>query len=237
MFDGIGTTRDPEAAQRSALATLIASLIVGGGVAFTLGVGAWTAREMLVKPAVDDTPITMVELDEPDVAVAPPPVEAPRLGGGQQAQQGEPDAAPAPDEPVEPTELDDAPSTEMADSETRGERDGTGDAETTIDAPVGQGRPDGNPGGTGNGPPIEVVHRSEVTLRRMIEPEFPNDAEASQACRVSVDIGEGGRAAAIRITDCDAPYAREARRAIEKWRWYGRDAGKRTTYRVVFEGR
>ncbi|MEZ4319794.1 MAG: hypothetical protein R3F61_19930 [Myxococcota bacterium] len=238
MFDTIGTRRDPEAHRRQALATLIASLLVGGGTAFTLALGAWTAHEVLAPPPVDDTPLVLLEIEPEDLEVEPPPIAPPRLGGGQEAQQGSPDAAPEPDEPQEVQELDPTPvDTPVTDAVNRGVDGGTGDAETDIDAPPGPGTASGVPGGTGQYDARPVIHRSEVELRRQVMPEFPDGVSEGQACRVSIDIDAEGRPEAIHVSECDAPYALEAKRAIERWRWYRPGRGVRTLYRVVFEPR
>jgi hypothetical protein len=234
MFDTIGTPTDPEAGRRQALASLLAGLLVGAGGTFVLAVGAWTAREVLAEPPVDTAPIAMVELDEPQLDVAPPPV---RKGGGSDARRGSEDVAPEPI-PVEvPVELKRVSDTPVRDAAVAGTTDGTGDDDTTVDAPRGSGRPDGTLGGTGTGSPITHVHRSEVTLLRQAQPDFPRGMEHGDACRVTVDIGEKGRPERIAITGCAAPFEAETRAAIERWRWARTDSGKRTTYRVVFRAR
>ncbi len=238
MFDTIGTSTDPEARRRQALASLLAGLFVGAGTAFVVAVGAWTAHEVLSEPPVDDGPIALVELDEPELDVAPPPVPAPpRLGGGSDARRGSEDVAPEPDTPVEPTELTHEPDTSMADTEQAGEADGTGDDDTTVDAPPGPGTLDGTLGGSGEAGPVTYVHRSEVTLLRRAQPDYPRGIAHGDSCKVTIDIGDKGRPERIQINGCAKPFAAEARAAIERWKWARGDAGKRTSYRVVFKPR
>ena len=238
MFDTIGIQSDPEARRRQAIASLLAGLVVGAGAAFVVGFGAWTAHEVLSEPPVDNAPITLVELEEPVLDVAAPPVPAPpRLGGGSEARQGSEDAAPEPDA-SEPTELSPIPvDTPLVDADLLGERDGTGDDDTTVDAPPGPGTADGVLGGHGDSTGPTYVHRSEVTLLRQAQPDFPRGMEHGDSCRVTVDIGERGRPRSIRIEGCAAPYEAETRAAIQRWRWARGDAGKRTSYRVVFKAR
>ncbi len=232
MFDGIGKSLDPEIRRRRLQASVLAALLVGGA----LGTLTMRIAETVVQAPipVQDDDLVMVQLDEIELDVEPPPPMAPKLGGGQQAQQGTPDVEPVPDTPPEARELEKFVDKPMVDAERRGEKDGTGDAETTVDAPPGPGQADGDP----NGELLQghrAVHRSDVHLRRQIIPDYPADATAEATCRVRVDIGATGFAKALKITGCDDLYAAETRRAVEKWKWSKRDAGLRTVYRIVFK--
>lgn len=239
MFDTIGIDDDPRATRRSAQATLLASLLLGGLTSFVMVAGAWN----LAPPPEPTTPLDPMEEEvvQLDLLEVPelPPAPGPRAGGGQQARRGFSDAPPPTPEVAPETIAPLAPVATAAPltdpDRVRGTRMGTGDADGDTPGPPGPGVVDGSGMGTG----LRVVHHTQIETRRRISPTYPTGETGHQACTVTLRIDEKGRPTDVRVAGCTAPFAEATRDAVVRWRWYrprvgGRVGAVQTRYRVVF---
>lgn len=252
MFDTIGTHNDDEATQRSFLALLLTSCLVGGGAAFTLGFLAYRVVEVThprpVGPAapIADHEFAKLDLfDDAGPAESAPPLPAPPRSPEVEKQRS----------PIDPDEL--APEQKPLDSEPlvlrpppAGTADGIDDGHEggTID-----GSPAGRSGGTGDGDGLAGtgtgrgagwVHSSEIEPRRRPQITYPEAARglfgSDQRCVARVDLDERGIPLRVEVEACPPAFHQAAIDGLLRWRWYppkidGRSRAVSTKISVLFK--
>jgi hypothetical protein len=232
VFDNVGRTIDEEANKRRA-ASVIALAAIGGGIfAIAFAITAWKATEAILEIVEPDMELVEVEItdDEIDEALPPPPPPPPPP----------PAAADAEEEEEEDDEPDEDIPDEMVDEEQDLE-DEVEDAVANNDVPAGQvggvegGVEGGEVGGVIGGEiggviggqlggAVATVHRSEVRIKRQVNPEYPETARDMNLgpvdCRVRIFIGEDGAPYDMRFEACPAPFHDSTREAVMRMRWY-----------------
>lgn len=235
MFDTIGrTTQDDEATARSAAALGIVLVVLTSCWCTAVGYGLMTTTPAVTLPVEvfdDAEPMPMVELDLTPAPVAPagepPPAAAPKAAAAVDDGVSEPEPDPPEDEQI-PQELTDPPEDDVTSQER---------PQGTESGVVG-GITDGVPGGlqtgvlngTGGAPcpgctPNGVqLRRSDVRIRRKVEPKYPEEARTmglnETVCRLRVSIGPSGVPTDVQVSECPKVFHASARRALFAWRFY-----------------
>ena len=227
MFDTIGRDLDEESNRRRAQSLLISIVGMGAVVGFSVGLGVYTAAELVADDDLDDEPLVMIDLSEPALDAAPPalPPAPPKLRGVAADDDKPPEPTPDPD--VTPTELAPPKPVPIADSApTVGDPDGRddGDPDGVDDGEPG-GHPDGRRGGTGTGGGgPRVVHHRDLTLRASPKPRYPKTAAAMGLgevhCKARVSIDDKGKPYEVVVEHCPKVFHEETRQALLRWRWY-----------------
>jgi hypothetical protein len=231
MFDNIGTNPDEEFTKRRAAAVSITLLGVGGAIGLAIGIGAYTAVEMVLDPNLDEEMVELItEEQAPDAPPPPPPPPA------AQAEEETEDVEPTPDELVEDIrELDEDVKDEMkSDLKPAGVEGG-------VEGGVQGGVVGGRLGAGGN---VRVFHHSELEVKKRIYPEYPEAARelnlGDQRCLAIVYMDEEGVPYQVTVDNCPKVFELPTKEAMLKWRWYPPKDGKskvkaQTTIAVTYK--
>ena len=77
---------------------------------------------------------------------------------------------------------------------------------------------------------FNVLHHSEVEVKKRIEPRYPKTAKEAnlgdQRCLAKVYIDETGTPYKVLVENCPKVFHASTREAILKWRWYPPKVGK-----------
>jgi len=255
MFDNVGKSLDEEATKRSFTSVLIASLILGGSAAFSVGWGMMVVAEKIQEAymedcgnGIDDDGDGLIDMEDPDCALveviiddadleaaAPPPPPPPPPAAADSSEEDEEDEEEVEDEPddmvEEQKELKEEVNTEQKSQERpAGVKDGVeGGVEGGVIGGVKDGVKDGVVGGDLNSG-IRAFHHSELEVKKRRQPIYPEAAESmnlgDQRCKVSVTIDEKGVPYKVVVKTCPKVFHEAARSAILQWRWYPPKAGK-----------
>lgn len=252
VFDNVGRTIDEEANKRRA-ASIIALLAIGGGVvAITFAIAAWKATEVILDIVEDEMELVEVEIttDEIEDELPPPPPPPPPPPAAADAEEEEEEEEDEPDEEIpdemvdEQQELDDEVEDAVANN----------DAPAGVEGGVEGGEEGGEIGGVIGGEiggvvggqlggAVATVHRSEVRIKRQVNPEYPETARDMNLgpvdCRVKIFIGEDGAPYDMEFVACPAPFHDNTRAAVMRMRWYpyrinGRKAKAQFVIKFVF---
>jgi len=225
MFDTIGRDLDDERNQRRAQSLLISVVGMGGVIGFVLGLGVYTAAELVAEEVDDDGPMVMIDLAEAPPDHAPPdlPPAPPKLQGVAAPDDAPPAPVPDPDltpqlaPPVERPIADSQPPA----GDPHGRPDGHADG---VDGGTPGGDPNGRPGGEGGGGGPQVFHHRELSTRVAPKPRYPDNARAlnlgAVTCKARVTIDPRGRPEAVVVEHCPKVFHPETRETLLRWRWY-----------------
>jgi len=227
MFETIGRDLDEGSNRRRAESLLISLAGLGAAVGFVVGMGVYTAAELVADDPVDDEPMVMIDLaDAPPDDTPPALPPAPPKVQGTDVPDDAPEPEPTPDPDHTPQTLEEPVERPMADSQpVAGDPDGhvDGDADG-VDGGVPGGDPDGEPGGTGTGTGPRVFHHRDLTARAQPPPRYPPAAQdldlGEVRCKARVSIDERGRPYEVAVEHCPSVFHAETRRALLRWRWY-----------------
>jgi hypothetical protein len=232
MFDNIGRNTDEEFTKRRAASVSITFLLVGGSIGLWVGIGLYTAVEVILDPNLDEEMVELLtEEAVPDLPPPPPPPPA------AQAEEQTDETEPTPDELVEDIrELDENVKDEMkSDIKPAG-----------VEGGVEGGVVGGVVGGTlgPKGGSVRVFHHSELEVKKRIYPEYPEAARelnlGDQRCLAVVFMDEEGVPYQVNVDNCPKVFELPTEEAMLKWRWYPPKDGKskvkaQTTIAVTYK--
>jgi len=234
MFDNVGKARKGDR-KRQAGAFALSIVLIGSGGAFL----AWLGRKA-VEVAVEQELIP-VELFEAAAPPPPPPPPPPAGSSKPKTTKTEEPKEPDPDIEPEPTELPEEipePQPEEASAEPAGEAGGVeGGVEGGQVGGVVGGDLNGVLGGELGGTGVTPVHHSQVKIKNMVEPVYPEAAKAlglsDEVCEVRFVIDEAGKPTEVGVGKCSKVFHDALRVAAMKWKFYPCKAGGRA-YKCSF---
>ena len=226
MFDNIGKDLDEEANKRRAASLFFTLSGLGAIVGLAVGIGAYTAAEVLMDSNLDQEMVEILDQVMEDALPPPPPPPPPPA-----AAQEEEVEKPEPDEMVdEVKELQEEVKQEIKDDiKPAGAEAGVeGGVEGGVIGGVVGGVVGGQLGGTLGG--VRVFHHSELEVKKRVNPEYPEAARAlnigDQRCLAKVFIDEEGVPYDVQVESCPKVFFEDTKAAILKWRWYPPKDGK-----------
>lgn len=238
MFDNIGRDLDEEANKRRASALFLTLVGLGGAVGLTVGIGMWTAAEVILDVDLEQEMVQLIEDVIEDMPPPPPPPPPPPAAAQQEEEEPE---EPEPDEMVEEIkELKEEVKQEVK-SEAKPAGVEGGQEGGVVGGVVG-GVPGGVVGSTGTG--VRVFHHSELEVKKRVNPSYPEAARAlnigDQRCLAKVFINEEGVPYEVVVESCPKVFHEDTKAAILKWRWYPPKDGKskvkaQTTIAVTYK--
>ena len=235
MFDNIGVDPDEEARKREAKSALITMISLGSIAAAVVGVGMWTAKEVILDALDEEDLIELVMEDASEDMEAPPPPPPPppppaAAPDEEEEEEEEEEQEPEPEDMVEEIqELD-----EKVEEKMRSE-DRPAGVEGGIEGGVVGGEMGGVIGGVEGGVVggqlgPKIFHHSELEVKRRSELRYPPAAKGlglgEQRCKVTVFIDESGAPYSTKVDDCPKVFHDEAKSGLMKWRWYPPKDGK-----------
>ena len=248
MFDTVGTHNDDEATQRSFLALLLTSCLVGGTTASTLGFLAYQVAEVAQTPAPEPIdPQAFAQVDLPEEAV--PQESAPPLPLPPRGIETAPDPIPPEPDEVAPEQRELEPVTPkpmVSQVPRAGTADGSDDG---LEGGAPGGSPGGRPGGQGlggegDGDGLRWVHQTTLEAKRRPQIHYPEAARGistgDQRCVAEVHIDAQGVPVRVQVRDCPEAFHQAAVDGLLRWRWYppkvdGRTRGVSTKISVLFK--
>jgi outer membrane biosynthesis protein TonB len=228
VFDNVGRDLDEEANKRRAATLAILALIGGGTAAFIVAWGAFTVAKKLDPSLLNnDDMVEIVLEDAPIEEDAPPPPPPPPPGPevDQEVEEDDDEIVAEADEMVdEIKELDEAPDTEIKQSNVKGDPRGV---------EGGQEGGDADRGVLGSAVIGATVQQSQIKWKVQTQPNYPKAAETmdlgEQRCKVKMYIDEKGVPFKIDFVSCPKVFEEETERALMTWRAYPYKVGSEKT--------
>lgn len=244
MFDNVGKNLDEEANKRRAGALFITMMGLGAVVGLSVGIGMYTAAEVILDVDIDKELVELIEDVTQDDLPPPPPPPPPPPAAAAAEEEDEPET-PEPDDMTEEIkELKEEVKEEIkSDAKPAGVEGGQeGGVAGGVVGGVQGGIEGGKLGGQLSG--VRVFHHSELEVKKRVIPEYPEAARAlqigDQRCLAKVFIDEEGVPYEVVVEACPQPFHPDTKEAILKWRWYPPKDGKnrikaQTTIGITFK--